>query len=215
MNKRAAAVVALLTATALALGVLVGSVLNRPSSLSIPADTSAEAGFARDMQAHHSQAVELSRLVRDRTDDEDVRILAQDIMLTQQNQAGQMAGWLETWGLPQSSGREPMAWVAGGHGHAAMTSDDPDAPMGYAAMPGWVSDEDMARLTAAQGEEAERLYLQLMIPHHQGGVEMAQIALDQVQAPQVRDLAQAIVTAQEAEITVLEQMLAERGGPVA
>ncbi|WP_298460634.1 DUF305 domain-containing protein [uncultured Cellulomonas sp.] len=215
MSRRLVAVVALLTVTALAVGVLVGSVLNRPSVLAVPADTSAEAGFARDMQAHHSQAVELSRLVRDRTDDEEVRLLAQDIMLTQQNQAGQMAGWLATWGLPQSASRPPMAWVTGDHGHAMTASDEADGATGFAAMPGWVSDEDLARLTAAQGEEAERLYLQLMIPHHQGGVEMAEMALDQVTAPQVRTLADAIVRSQQAEITVLESMLAERGGPVA
>ena len=212
MSRRLAAIVALLTAVALALGVLLGSAITQPSELAVPADTSAEAGFARDMQAHHGQAVELSRLVRDRTDDEEVRVVALDILLTQQNQIGQMTGWLETWGLPQSSGREPMAWMAGDHGHGGSGSD---GATGFAAMPGWVSTEDLARLTAAEGEEAERLYLELMIPHHQGGVEMAEMALDQVQAPAVRDLAQAIVTSQEAEITVLESMLAERGGPVA
>lgn len=214
MSRRVVAVVALLTAAALALGVLVGSVLLRPSDLAVPADTSAAAGFARDMQAHHVQAVELSRLVRDRTDDDEVRTVALDILLTQQNQAGQMTGWLEVWDLPQSGAGEPMAWAGDGHDHGATGSDDPDAPTGFAAMPGWVSNEDLARLSAAEGVEAERIYLELMIPHHLGGVDMAQTALDLVELPYVRDLADAIVQSQEAEIRVLESMLAERGGPV-
>jgi uncharacterized protein (DUF305 family) len=215
VTRRVTVVVSLLVATALAVGILVGSVLVRQSPYAVPADTSVDAGFARDMQAHHTQAVELSRLVRDRTDDEAIRTLALDILLTQNNQAGQMAGWLETWGLPQASDRPAMAWAGEGHQHAATTSDDGDAPRGLAAMPGWVSNDDMARLDAAEGVDAERLYLQLMIPHHEGGVEMAEMAVDAAQGAQVRALARSIIRSQTAEITVLETMLEERGGPVA
>lgn len=208
---RRTAVVAILVATALALGIGLGSVLVRQSPYAVPADTSVDAGFARDMQAHHAQAVELARLVRDRTDDEEVRTLALDILLTQQNQAGQMAGWLATWGLPQSAGREPMAWASGeGHTH----DDAADGATGFAAMPGWVSTEDLRRLADAEGVEAERLFLELMIPHHEGGVEMAEIAVAGAQGRQVRTLAESIVRSQTSEITVLEQMLAERGGPL-
>jgi uncharacterized protein (DUF305 family) len=210
VTRRVVAIVAILVAAALAVGVLIGSMLVRQSTFAVPADTSVEAGFARDMQAHHTQAVDLSRMVRDSTDDEEVRTLALDILLTQQNQAGQMAGWLATWGLPQSSSRPPMAW-AGGHDHSG--SDDAGAA-GFEAMPGWVSTEDRARLEAAEGVEAERLFLQLMIPHHRGGVEMAEMALETAEAPQVRSLAGSIVRSQRAEITVLETMLEARGGPV-
>ena len=216
MTRRLGVVVVLAVAIALALGILAGSLLAQPSRFAVPADTSVDAGFARDMQAHHSQAVELARLVRDRTQDEDVRTLALDILLTQQNQAGQMAGWLDTWGLDQSAGREPMAWApdhggAHGGGHGADGSTD---AVGFAAMPGWVPREDMARLQAAEGEEAERLFLELMIPHHIGGVDMAEIAVEGADAPQVRSLAESIVASQTAEIEVLESMLAERGGSV-
>jgi uncharacterized protein (DUF305 family) len=215
VTRRVTVVVSLLVATALAVGIFVGSVLVRQSPYAVPADTSVDAGFARDMQAHHGQAVELSRMVRDRTDDADVRQLALDIMLTQNNQAGQMAGWLETWGLPQASSRPPMAWAGEGHEHAPSTPDDGDAPQGLAAMPGWVSSEDLARLDAAQGGDAERLYLELMIPHHEGGVEMAEMVVDTAQGAQVRALAESIIKSQTSEITVLETMLEERGGPLA
>lgn len=72
-----------------------------PAGRSAPADGSVDAGFARDMSVHHQQAVEMSFIVRDRTDDEDVRRLAYDIINTQANQRGMMLGWLETWGCPR------------------------------------------------------------------------------------------------------------------
>lgn len=71
----------------------------------MPAETSVDVGFARDMSIHHQQAVEMSFIVRDRTSDEDVRRLAYDIINTQANQRGMMLGWLEMWGRAKSSGR--------------------------------------------------------------------------------------------------------------
>ena len=64
------------------------------------AGTSAAAGFARDMQVHHAQAVQMAMVVRDRTTDADVRLLAYDIALSQQHQIGQMYAWLTLWDLP-------------------------------------------------------------------------------------------------------------------
>jgi uncharacterized protein (DUF305 family) len=77
-----------------------------------PGEGSAEAGFARDMTVHHAQAVEMSEIVRDRTESEQMRTLATDIALTQQAQIGRMGGWLDVWGLtlPGRSPRWP-GWV--------------------------------------------------------------------------------------------------------
>lgn len=207
---RAALVVA--AVALLAVGALVGALLARQPALAAAAEGSVDAGFARDMQAHHAQAVELAVLVRDRSTDEEVRTVALDILLTQQNQIGQMAGWLSTWGLPAASSEAPMAWMAGEHGHATATPDD--GATGYAAMPGWVSRADLARLTAAEGTDADRLFLELMIPHHEGGVAMAEHAVEQARRPQVVALARTIVASQERELTVLHDMLDARGGPL-
>ena len=76
-----------------------------------PGDGSAEAGFARDMMVHHAQAVGMAEIVRDKTESEDVRILATDIALTQQAQIGQMQGWLAVWGLPVAGTEPAMAWM--------------------------------------------------------------------------------------------------------
>lgn len=196
----------------LAVGALAGALLARQPQLAAAAEGSVEAGFARDMQAHHAQAVELAVLVRDRSTDDEVRTVALDILLTQQNQIGQMAGWLSTWGLPAASTDAPMAWMTGEHGHTPAPTAAAGA--GYAAMPGWVSRADLARLAAAEGSDADRLFLELMIPHHEGGVAMAEYALDRARRPQVVALARTIVTSQERELTVLHGMLDARGGPL-
>ena len=69
----------------------------------VPADDSAEAGFARDMATHHDQAVEMAFLARDITTDPRLRALTYDIIVTQSAQRGIFMGWLQQWGLPQSS----------------------------------------------------------------------------------------------------------------
>lgn len=222
------AVLIVLAALLAAVGLLVGVRLG--ASPPLPASDSVDAGFARDMRDHHSQAVQLSSLVRDRTSDEDVRTLAYDVMTTQQHQAGQMSGWLAAWGLPQADGAPRMAWMgASADGGAdamqhAMGGAAGEATGGGAAgatvggplggMPGAASEEDVQRLTDATGRDAERLYLQLLIPHHEGGVAMAEVAAREASQPATRSLARVIVSSQRAEVAVLERMLAERGGPL-
>ncbi|GGO09821.1 DUF305 domain-containing protein [Microbispora rosea subsp. aerata] len=169
-----------------------------------PSDASPEAGFARDMGVHHAQAVEMSFILRDKTSDEPLRSLAYDIITTQSTQRGIFMGWLQQWGLDQSSGRPAMAWMAGhGHGGAAAT------PAG--TMPGMATEEEMNRLRQATGGDAEVLFLQLMIRHHQGGVEMAEGLLKLSDRDEVRSLAQHIVDGQNAEIRTMKDLLAKRG----
>lgn len=195
------AVAALLVALAAVGGLLAGTRL--APSAATPAEGSADAGFARDMRVHHLQAVEMGVLVREASEDPEVRQLALDIVLTQQQQAGQMHAWLETWNLPQSGPDAPMAWMEGHGDHGA-------APDGL--MPGMATRAELTALAEADGVEAERIFLGLMIPHHEAGVAMAEAAVDMAEQDVVRDLAGAIVTAQEAELTVLREMLDARGG---
>ena len=180
-----------------------------------PTEDSVDAGFSRDMQAHHSQAVQMSASVLETSDDPDVRTLARDIMLTQQQQAGQMHGWLKQWDLPQTSSSPPMAWMStDGDGMDDMAHSPTPTASDDAQMPGMASAQELARLSSATGSDADRLYLQMMIPHHQGGVQMAAAAVATAADDDVRRLAQAIVDSQSAELAVLRDMLAERGGPL-
>lgn len=172
-----------------------------------PALHSPDAGFARDMAVHHQQAVEMSFIVRDRTQDEAVRTLAYDIANTQANQRGMMLGWLDLWGLPKVVADEPpMSWMGTGDGHAGH-----GAAGSGALMPGMATKEELTLLGAAEGRAAEVLYLQLMTVHHEGGVEMAEACARQCRTPVERDLAQGMVDAQLSEITLMADMLKQRG----
>ncbi|MFJ2022469.1 DUF305 domain-containing protein [Streptomyces sp. NPDC087897] len=171
------------------------------SSRSAPAEDSVDAGFARDMAIHHQQAVEMSFIVRDRTDDEDVRRLAYDIINTQANQRGMMLGWLEVWGLPKSAAGPPMEWM----GHTVTPTGD------GALMPGMATDAQLAALTAAKGERAEVLFLRLMTVHHRAGADMARAAADAATTDAIRDLAAGMVRGQRSEMGLMAHMLEERG----
>lgn len=198
-----------------------------------PAADSADAGFARDMAVHHQQAVEMSFLVRDRTQNEEVRRFAYDIANTQANQRGMLLGWLDLWELPKVvPGQEPMGWMTahgghggdGGHDMAGMDNmagmDDTTAGPGSgftahdgALMPGMATRSELDRLRKADGKQAEILYLQLMTDHHKGGVAMARGCARLCTVDVERRLAQGMVEAQQSELDAMAQMLAARGGP--
>ncbi len=197
---------ALAAAVALALGVpaLVagGTSASGSPTLSVPADDSPEAGFARDMATHHQQAVDLSFVVRDRTGDEPTRTLAFDIINTQANQRGMMMGWLDQWGLSQHAAAAPMAWMRMGHEYQAHDGS---------LMPGMATNTQIAKLRTLSGRDAEVYYLQLMIEHHKGGVEMAQGYVDMAKNETEKRLAQSMVVAQTSELQLMTDMLKERG----
>jgi len=208
-QKRVLAILAGIAVLALfTLAFTAGRVSGGPS---YPDTDSADAGFARDMQVHHNQAVEMSMIVRDAVTDETLRSIAYDIALTQQQQAGQMYAWLEEWGLPQSDAQPRMQWMAKSGGHSGMdmgSGDDAGSmltPDGL--MPGMATDAQLDELRAARGEDAERLYLTLMIRHHEAGVDMAAAGGDLAETDQVRALATKIQSGQRAEITVMQTML--------
>ncbi|MDX2727755.1 MULTISPECIES: DUF305 domain-containing protein [Streptomyces] len=193
-----------------------------------PATDSADAGFARDMAVHHQQAVEMSFIVRDRTQDEEVRRFAYDIANTQANQRGMLLGWLDLWELPKvaAAGQEPMAWMAahggrGGDGHDMAGMDGMDgmtagSGSGFTAhdgalMPGMATRTELDRLRKADGKQAEILYLQLMTDHHKGGVAMARGCAGLCTVKAERRLAKGMVEAQRSELDAMAQMLAARG----
>lgn len=201
-----APVLAVASVIALVLGTLVGWVAFAPHH---PGTNSPEAGFARDMSEHHLQAVEMSLLVLGRSESADIDTLAYDIASAQANQIGQMEGWLRSWGLSTARPGDRMAWMEGHetHGGDGEMDLDPGAP----PMPGMATDEEMQQLRDAEGEDAEVLYLQLMITHHLSGVEMAAAAVDLADDPEVVRLAQAMVSSQQSEIQLMTDLLAQRG----
>lgn len=165
----------------------------------VPAADSVEVGFARDMSVHHEQAVQMAALIYDRTEDEAIRSLAFDILTTQQGQIGIMSGWLDAWELPWTSFGPRMGWMG-------MPMDG--------LMPGMATAEQMASLREATGSAADVIFLQLMIPHHRSGIDMAQYAADHARMEPVRLLATGMSTAQDLEIAYMEELLAAKDGEV-
>lgn len=157
-----------------------------------PAEGSPAAGFARDMAVHHEQAVEMAELIRMRTQNPEIRMLAVDIVLSQQAQIGRMHGWLDLWGLPVTGTQPPMAWMG--------------MPV-KGRMPGMASVDQIARLQQLSGPEADARFLALMIEHHRAGVEMAEAVLERSREPVVRRLAEAIFTAQQSETAAMTELL--------
>lgn len=161
-----------------------------------PAEDSVEVGFARDMSAHHAQAVAMAEVLRDRTGDPELRSLTSDIALTQQAQIGMMLSWLDDWGRTPTASGSRMAWMG-----------EPTDGL----MPGMASAEEQAALRSLPVGEAEVRFLQLMVAHHTGGVAMARAGSEMAEDPQVVVLADSIATAQTAEVDYLQSLLAARG----
>ena len=159
-----------------------------------PQEGSPAVAFARDMRLHHTQAVDLSMRILERPVSAPVRLLAQDIAVTQGAQTGQMGGWLDIWKLPFAGREAPMA----GMDRVAM---------------GMAADADVLSLGTLPAPQAEAKYLQLMLQHHRGGVLMARSGLNSG-VPQVQTLARAIAASQTAEIALIARMLRERGASV-
>lgn len=165
-----------------------------------PGTNSAEAGFARDMSAHHAQAVEMASIIRDKTQNDEIRTIATDIILTQQSQIGMMRGWLGVWNVPLNGEGPPMAW-------ADMSGHDMGASNGM--MVGMATADQITALRGMSGSEADREFLRLMIEHHKGGMMMAQAALDASENDDVTELAGAIKAGQQVEIDLMERLLTQ------
>jgi uncharacterized protein (DUF305 family) len=172
-----------------------------------PGTDSAEAGFSRDMQVHHAQAIAMAMEIYRKTDDDELRVLAYDIATGQSGQRGEMYDWLVQWGLRQSGG-PMMEWMNvadAGHAHGApdgepMTDDQAREAMGMA------TDAELRALEEASGREADCLFLQLMIRHHEGAIPMADALLELGTDPRALQVAGSIEAGQTAEIDAMRSI---------
>jgi len=130
--------------------------------------TKADVRFMQHMIVHHQQALEMSELVENRTNQEDVVTVAEKIIAGQADEIAFMEQWLHDRGEPV---RASMTHGSGMGEHAAHE--------GHVMMAGMATPEQMAELAAAQGTEFDRLFLTLMIAHHEGAVEMVGELLEQ------------------------------------
>ncbi len=126
--------------------------------------------------------------------------LAGDIALTQHQQIGYMQAWLRGWNLNPTGTEPAMAWMPGGSGSLVN-----------GLMPGMATPAQMAKLRTARGTELDIEFLTLMRQHHLGGIHMAQEILSESKNKDITWLAQTMVTGQQAELTVISDMLKQLG----
>ncbi|WP_433297407.1 DUF305 domain-containing protein [Actinoplanes sp. CA-030573] len=187
----------ILVAAALVAGLLLGGALGvLVPRLSTPGDDSVEAGFLRDMSTHHAQAVEMSMIAHADSANPEIVTLSGDIALTQHGQIGYMQAWLRDWNLSPTSSQEPMAWMPDSAGSVVN-----------GLMPGMATPEQLATLRKATGKDLDVQYLTLMRQHHLGGIHMAQEAIKLSDNKDIDWLAGTMVTAQQGEITLIDNLL--------
>jgi uncharacterized protein (DUF305 family) len=158
----------------------------------------ADAAFMQGMIGHHQQALEMVALVPARAARDDVRMMAGRIEVSQRDEIDMMTRWLESRGHAA-----PAAEAHHGH-HGA---DD------HSRMPGMATPEEMARLAASTGAEFDRLFLELMIRHHEGALVMVEelFAAGGGQESQVYAIASEVDADQRMEI---DRMRAMQRGPL-
>ncbi len=162
----------------------------------IPASAVFNAGdvtFARGMIPHHQQAVEMSRIALDPARNAGAKVmdLATRIQGAQDPEIQLMTGWLKEWGQPvegPSMGGMDMANMPG--------------------MEGMMTAAEMTGLQAATGPAFDKLWLDMMVRHHQGAVAMSKTAETDGKATDVKELAGKIISAQESEIAEMQKLLA-------
>ncbi|MCX6465168.1 MAG: DUF305 domain-containing protein [Pseudonocardiales bacterium] len=157
----------------------------------------ADVAFAQGMIPHHRQAVAMAELVAGRTENPEVIDLAARIGGAQEPEIATMTGWLQEWGAEVPAEGEMGGMAGMDHGGMA----------GMEGMSGMMTPEQMTALEQASGPEFDQMFLEMMVEHHRGAIEMAQTELDEGSDPEALALAQQIIDAQQAEITEMESLL--------
>ena len=171
--------------------------------------TDADVGFMQGMIVHHQQAVEMSQLVEARTNNEEVVTIAGRILSSQADEIEFMNEWLSDRG-------EKTVMVGMDHsGHDHSNMDHSGHMMGHSMdhsqMAGMASAQDMAKLATLEGTEFDRLFLTLMIAHHEGAITMVDDLLDQpgsASDPVLFQFVSDIENDQQSEIDQMDVMLA-------
>ena len=150
----------------------------------------ADVEFAQGMIIHHGQAVEMADMALTNSTNPEVLALATEIKAAQEPEIAIMTGWLEQWGQPVPDQTSGMAMM--------------DGDM---AMEGMMSSSTMEEMNSLTGTAFDQLFLASMIEHHRGAIAMANYVIDNGTYAPVSALAAEVITVQEAEIAVMENLL--------
>lgn len=157
----------------------------------------ADAAFATDMIQHHAQALAMVNLTVARPVDPEFTALAQAIRDAQGPEIETMVDWLEEWS-------EKVPETVNDH----MNHDMGTMPEGTDGMPGMMTADEMTNLEVAPDAEFQKMWLGMMIRHHEGAIEMAEAQVKDGRYRPALDLAESIIVAQKAEIEEMKDLLA-------
>jgi len=173
--------------------------MNSSTTVAIPANADYNAtdiGFAQGMIPHHAQAIEMADIALQKSTYEPVLKLARAIKGAQDPEIQQMSKWLSNRGQ-----KVPDTSMSMDHGDHSMDG------MGSMMTSGMMTEADMKKLNESTGSAFDRLWLQLMIQHHEGAITMAKEELAKGKNPEMQTLAQAIISGQQKEIDEMNGLL--------
>lgn len=179
-----------LVVTAAILAAMLGWMVGEGASRTDHGDV--DTGFLQDMRLHHEQAIFMGFVYRDLPDtDPEIRAVAASIVQGQSLEVGRMVQLLRDVGEAEARDLDDtaMTWMG-------MVADS-------TSMPGMASEAELEALTAASGAEADALFVQLMVEHHEGGIEMAEFAAERARNDEVQQMADSMARAQRGEIAEL------------
>jgi uncharacterized protein (DUF305 family) len=156
-----------------------------------PPFNQADVDYAVDMSMHHSQGVTMADLAATQARSSKVQALAERIRQAQATEVDRIAEWLNDW---QSKGATMPP-----HGHSDEAPD----------VSGMMSVEEMAKLERASGREFDRLFLSMMIRHHQGAIQLAQQETTRGASAEAKRVAQNVSATQSGEVREMKQLLAQ------
>jgi uncharacterized protein (DUF305 family) len=169
------------------------------SKASAAAFNEADVEFAQGMIPHHRQAVEMAALAPTRAEDLQVKKLAAQIKRAQDPEIRTMSAWLRSWGEDVPGDKGEDHGMDHGMDHGEMDMDE--------HMPGMMSGEQMSELETAKGAAFDRMFLEMMIEHHEGAIEMAETEQRDGKNAAAKKLAAKIEKSQTAEIDQMRKLL--------
>jgi uncharacterized protein (DUF305 family) len=163
-----------------------GMMSSSPSAANAPFDLQ----FIDTMSAHHQGAIDMAQTAESKAQKAELKSFARKIVEDQQREIAQMKQWRDKWysGRPQAMNMEMPGMM--------------DSMKGM----------NMDGMKAMTGADFDRMFLDMMIPHHQGAVAMAKDALNKSEHAEVKKLAQQIIDAQQKEIGMMKKWKAAWGG---
>ena len=163
----------------------------------------ADVEFATTMIGHHAQAIQMANYTIGREGvDPRIAELAEEIRISQTEEIDTLSGYLRDWGE-----EVPETGFATGDSHSHSEEDMGGDHEAAADMPGMMSDAEMEDLAAAQGDEFARMWMQMMVEHHEGAIEMAATATSDGEFDDAVAMARSIRSSQQDEIDRMEKLL--------